>query len=119
MRPDLFKCAVSDVGVYDLPGLFKKGDIQAARYGKTQLNIRLGDNKEKHQDMSPFYNANKLVTPFFMIHGKNDIRAPFEDAERFSKKLDNLGIEHKKLFIEKEGHDLSVEQLIKATLKRL
>ena len=39
-----------------------------------------------------------------MIHGKNDIRAPYDHAVNFSKKLDLLGIEHKTLFIEKEGH---------------
>ena len=27
MEPDVFKCSVSDVGVYDLVNLFKKGDI--------------------------------------------------------------------------------------------
>ena len=30
MRPDLFKCSVSDVGVYHIPNLFKNGDIQAS-----------------------------------------------------------------------------------------
>jgi len=104
MRPDLFKCSVSDVGVYDLPGLFKDGDIQAFRGGQKQLEIRLGTDEERLIEMSPHYNAEKLTVPFFMIHGKNDIRAPYEHAVDFSKKLNRLGIKHKTLFIENEGH---------------
>jgi len=104
MEPDLFKCAASDVGVYSLPGLYTKGDIQSSRGGKAQLDVRLGSDKQRHIEMSPYFNAEKLTVPFFIIHGKNDIRAPFEDAEKFSKKLDSLGINHKKLFVGKEGH---------------
>ena len=104
MRPDLFRCSVSDVGVYDLPGLFSEGDIQAFRGGKKMLELRLGTDKERLKEMSPHYNAEKLTVPFFMIHGKNDIRAPYDHAINFSKKLNQLGIKHKTLFIEKEGH---------------
>ena len=104
MRPDLFKCSVSDVGVYHIPNLFKNGDIQASRGGQKQLEIRLGTDEERHIEMSPHFNAQKLTVPFFMLHGENDIRAPYEDAVKFSKKLNSLGIDHKTLFIEKEGH---------------
>ena len=104
MRPDLFRCSVSDVGVYDLPGLFVDGDIQAFRGGKKQLEIRLGTDEERLREMSPHYNAEKLTVPFFMIHGKNDIRAPYDHAVKFSEKLNQLGIKHETLFIEKEGH---------------
>ncbi|MDP6181657.1 MAG: prolyl oligopeptidase family serine peptidase [SAR86 cluster bacterium] len=104
MRPDLFKCSVSDVGVYHIPNLFKNGDIQASRGGQKQLEIRLGTDEKRHIEMSPHFNAEKLTVPFFMLHGENDIRAPYEDAVKFSKKLNSLGIKHKSLFIEKEGH---------------
>ena len=104
MRPDLFKCAVSDVGVYDVGGLFEEGDMQRARGGKKMLKIRLGDDEERHIEMSPHYNAEKLTVPFFLLHGENDIRAPYVHAVAFSKKLNQLGIEHKATFVENEGH---------------
>jgi len=104
IRPDLFKCSVSDVGVYHIPNLFKDGDIQASRGGQKQLEIRLGTDEKRHIEMSPHYNAEKLTVPFFMIHGKNDIRAPYEHAIAFSKKLNRLGIKHKTKFIGNEGH---------------
>lgn len=109
MRPDLFKCSVSDVGVYDLVNLFNVGDIQDSRGGMAQLAIRLGDDEERLKEMSPHYNAEKLKVPFFMIHGEKDIRAPYEDAVKFSKKLKSIGFEHKTLFIAKEGHGYSDE----------
>jgi dipeptidyl aminopeptidase/acylaminoacyl peptidase len=111
MRPDLFKCAVSDVGVYDLVNLFNTGDIQGSRGGKPQLLKRLGDNEERLREMSPQYNAEKLRVPYFMIHGKNDIRAPYEDAVKFSKTLNKIGFDHKTLFIAKEGHGYSNEKV--------
>ena len=104
MRPDLFKCAGSDVGVYDVGGLFEEGDMQRSRGGKKMLNIRLGNNEERHIEMSPHYNAEKLTVPFFLLHGENDIRAPYVHAVAFSKKLNKLGIEHKATFVENEGH---------------
>ena len=104
MRPDLFKCAVSDVGVYDVGGLFEEGDMQRARGGKEMLKIRVGDDEERHIEMSPHYNAEKLTVPFFMLHGENDIRAPYVHAVAFSKKLNRLGIKHKATFVENEGH---------------
>ena len=109
LRPDLFKCSVSDVGVYDVGNLFNTGDIQGSRGGKPQLIKRLGNDEKRHQEMSPLYNAEKLKVPFFMIHGKNDIRAPYEDAVKFSKKLDEIGFDHKTLFVAKEGHGYSDE----------
>lgn len=111
MRPDLFKCSVSDVGVYNLVNLFKVGDIQDSRGGQAQLAIRLGDDEERHKEMSPHYNAEKLKVPFFMIHGEKDIRAPYEDAVKFSDKLNSIGFDHKTLFIAKEGHGYSDENV--------
>ena len=111
MRPDLFKCSVSDVGVYDLVNLFNTGDIQGSRGGKPQLIKRLGNDQDRLKEMSPHYNAEKLKVPFFMIHGKNDVRAPYEDAVKFSKKLNKIGFDHKTLFIEKEGHGYSNEKV--------
>ena len=61
--------------------------------------------------MSPSYNANKLTTPFFIIHGENDIRAPYEDAVLFSKQLNKLGIDHQTLWIKKEGHGYFDEEV--------
>ena len=111
LRPDLFKCSVSDVGVYDIGNLFNTGDIQNSRGGKAQLVKRLGDDEARHKEMSPQYNAEKLKVPFFMIHGKKDIRAPYKDAVKFSKTLNKIGIKHKTLFFDKEGHGYSDESV--------
>ena len=97
--------------MYDLGNLFNTGDIQNSRGGKAQLVKRLGDDESRHKEMSPQYNAEKLKVPFFMIHGKKDIRAPYKDAVKFSKTLDKFGIKHKTLFIYKEGHGYSDESI--------
>ena len=111
LRPDLFKCSVSDVGVYDVGNLFNTGDIRGYRGGKAQLVKRLGNDEKRHREMSPYYNAEKLKVPFFMIHGENDVRAPFEDAVKFSEKLNKIGFDHKTLFVAKEGHGYYDEEI--------
>ena len=109
MRPALFKCSISNVGVYDLSALYDKGDIGSSRRGEAQLDIRLGTDKKRQKDMSPAFHPRRLQTPFFMIHGEKDNRAPFEEAERFSKILDKNGIKHKTFWIGKEGHGYADE----------
>ena len=46
-----------------------------------------------------------------MIHGENDVRAPFEDAVKFSEKLNKIGFDHKTLFVAKEGHGYYDEEI--------
>ena len=46
MRPDLFKCAVSEAGLYDINAQYKSGDIRWARGGKKFLQATFGDGDE-------------------------------------------------------------------------
>ena len=43
-----------------------------------------------------------------MIHGER-YRAPYEDAVKFSDKLNSIGFDHKTLFMAKEGHGIPMK----------
>jgi len=118
MRPDLFKCAVSEAGLYDINAQYKSGDIRWQRGGKTFLKKTFGDGKGAEL-MSPINYANKLKTPYFLIHGEMDIRTPYKEAVSFMKKLDKYGIEYEKMIIEKETHGFSKEENRIEKLKRV
>ena len=109
MRPDLFKCAVSEAGLYDINAQYKSGDIRWARGGKKFLQATFGDGDEAITQ-SPVNYVNKLKTPFMLIHGGKDIRTPYKEAVTFMKELDKKGIKYEKMIVEKEGHGFSKEE---------
>jgi len=89
--PDLFKCAIGMSGVYDLPLLFERGDIQSRESGMRYLREALGTNMEDLRNRSPVYNAGKIKAAVMLIHGKEDRRAPFEHAKRMRAALRKAG----------------------------
>ena len=118
MRPDLFKCAVSEAGLYDINAQYKSGDIRWARGGKKFLQATFGDGDEAITQ-SPVNYVNKLKTPFMIIHGGKDIRTPYKEAVTFMKELDKRGIEYEKMIVEKEGHGFSKEENRIEKMKRI
>ena len=118
MRPDLFKCAVSEAGLYDINAQYTSGDIRWGRGGKKFLEATFGDGKEA-DTQSPVNYVSKLVTPFMIIHGEKDIRTPYKEAQTFMKALDKVGIKYEKMIIEKETHGFSKEENRIEKLKRI
>jgi len=118
MRPDLFKCAVSEAGLYDINAQYKSGDIRWARGGKKFLQAAFGDGDEAKKQ-SPVNYVDKLKIPFMIIHGGKDIRTPYKEAVTFMKELDRKGITYEKMIVEKEGHGFSEEENRIEKLKRI
>jgi len=118
MRPDLFRCAVSEAGLYDINAQYKSGDIRWARGGKKFLQATFGDGNEAKKQ-SPVNYVEKLKIPFMIIHGGKDIRTPYKEAVTFMKELDKRGITYEKMIVEKEGHGFSEEENRIEKLKRI
>jgi dipeptidyl aminopeptidase/acylaminoacyl peptidase len=104
LAPDLFRCAVGYAGVYDLTIMMSSGDISESRLGKGFVKTVLGTDEEALKRMSPAYNADKLKAKVFLIHGKQDKRAPIEHAERMKEALEKAGAKPAWLVESKEGH---------------
>lgn len=85
--PDLYRCAVGIAGVYDLPLLFKSGDIPKVLSGVNYLKKAVGENKADMEERSPVNNAHRIKVPVFLVHGRLDERAPIEHAHRLRKAL--------------------------------
>jgi len=78
-------------GVYDLPLMFERGDIQDLKSGMQYLNEVLGTDEADLKERSPVYNAGKIKAAVMLIHGKDDERAPFEHARRMRDALEKAG----------------------------
>jgi dipeptidyl aminopeptidase/acylaminoacyl peptidase len=103
-EPQMFRCAVGMAGVYDLPLMFDKGDIQSVRWGVNYLEDVLGRDMEELKRRSPVYNAAKIRAPVLLIHGKDDERAPYEHAVRMRDALVKAGNAPEWLSERLEGH---------------
>lgn len=120
LAPDLFKCTVAYDGVYDLPMMFKKGDITWRSYGPYYLRRVLGTDMADLEDQSPVSHVDKLKSAIYLIQGGSDYRAPPAQVNALKAALDKAGKHYKYLYKANEGHgfyDLNDErQLAKKLL---
>lgn len=103
-EPDLYKCAVGFVGVYDLNLMFEHGDIPKRQTGIDYLQKVLGNDKAQLDAQSPLHNLDKLKAPVFIIHGGADERVPVIHAERLREELTKRNHPFEWMLKEDEGH---------------
>ncbi|MGE5048976.1 MAG: alpha/beta hydrolase family protein [Deltaproteobacteria bacterium] len=104
VAPDLFRCAVGYAGIYDLGLLAKKGDISWGSIGRGYVRTAVGEDDRTLADESPVRQVDRLAARVFLIHGKQDERAPIEHAERLRDALTARGRPPEWLVESKEGH---------------
>lgn len=104
LEPDMFNCAVGVVGVYDLPLMFKEGDIAEQERGQRYLTRVLGTDEAQLKKFSPSYNVDKLKAPVLIVHGGEDRRAPIEQAESLVAALAQANHPYTYELLEYEGH---------------
>tara|TARA_R110000751_G_scaffold280721_2_gene383209 strand:- start:262 stop:2226 length:1965 start_codon:yes stop_codon:yes gene_type:complete len=103
-EPDLYKCAVGFVGVYDLQLMFEEGDISESSSGLNYLESVLPKTKELREAQSPVYNVDKLKAPVFIIQGGQDVRVPEEHAFRLRNALKKRNHPVEWMYKKGEGH---------------
>ena len=103
-EPDLYKCAIGSMGVYDLPMMFKEGDVRTRKSGLSYLRDVLGNDIEDQKRRSPVYNVDKIKANILLIHGAKDERAPIEHAESLKDAFDDINKKYEWLELDDEGH---------------
>lgn len=117
--PDLYRCAVGYVGVYDLGMMFEKGDIQRRDRGISYLKRELSEDEDFLRANSPLHHTDKLELPLFIIHGEEDERVPVEHAEALLEKLEEDEKPVETMIVAKEGHGFYSEKNNKVLYTRL
>ena len=90
-EPDLYRCAVGYVGVYDLAMMFDKGDIPGRRAGINYLKDAIGDDRAELHARSPVHNAHRIKAAVMLVHGGRDQRVPIEQAHSLRRALKAAG----------------------------
>jgi dipeptidyl aminopeptidase/acylaminoacyl peptidase len=102
-EPELYRCASGYIGVYDLPLMHTRGDVQKRRSGETYLREWIGP-AESLRGVSPVNLAGQIKAPVFLAAGGEDQRAPIAHTERMQKALQKAGVPVETLTFKTEGH---------------
>jgi dipeptidyl aminopeptidase/acylaminoacyl peptidase len=103
-EPDLYRCAVGYVGVYDLGMLYTRGDIGQRDSGARFLAEAVGGGRENLNARSPNKLVDRIKTPILLVAGGEDERAPAEHSKVFHTSLQRAGKTSELLIDPDEGH---------------
>ena len=109
-EPDLYKCAIGYVGVYDVDSFTSVGNIPNYRAGAAYLNQVIPEDAATRKAFSPSKQVNKIKANLFLIHGKMDRQAHYKNFEILTKALDGIGKEYKAMVKDKEEHGFVEEE---------
>ncbi|MCO7227088.1 S9 family peptidase [Pleionea sp. CnH1-48] len=103
-EPDLYKCAIAYVGLYDI-NLWKKADTWRSEYGRRFVREAWGiDDPEFVKERSPINHLDKLKAAIFLVHGKDDARVVIDNHDDLAEALDERGYPYESLVKAFEGH---------------
>jgi dipeptidyl aminopeptidase/acylaminoacyl peptidase len=106
LYPDLWAAAVNTVGIVNWETFLKNTSGYRRRQREVEYGM-LDKDLDFLRSISPLAKVDKIKTPLFVIHGKNDPRVPYTEAEQVVKALkDRNAVVEYKLF-DDEGHGIS------------
>lgn len=103
-EPDLYKCVVGFVGVFDLNLMYTDGDIPERASGIRYLEKVIGRDQTDLDAQSPIKQLDRLKAPVFIIHGGEDRRVPIIHANRLREELTKRNHPYEWLVKDQEGH---------------
>jgi dipeptidyl aminopeptidase/acylaminoacyl peptidase len=118
-EPDLYRCAIGYVGVYDLRLMYTRGDIPQSTYGDNYLKMVLGEDESVLWDRSPIAHIDRLKAKVMLIVGGEDRRVPPVQGENLHNALDKAHVQHEWLYQRTEGHGFYDEKNIADLMTRV
>ena len=102
--PDLYKCTIGYVGIYDLEYVYSESDIPNSWGGQAYLQRVLGTDKQVLSEFSPISHASEIKAKVMLIHGSKDRRVPEINSEALAEKLEEVGNAPQYLQYSQAGH---------------
>src|SRR3546814_1428625 len=75
-EPDLYRCSVGYVGVYDLDVQRRDSDTAQSEYGRSYLNLVYPEAVAERHAQSPVYGVDRIKAAIMLVHGAKDERVP-------------------------------------------
>ena len=102
--PDLYKCIVGYVGLYDLELADEHYYVRHYAGGVRANSVELGDDAAELKAYSPVDHADQVKAPAFIIYAGQDKLVVPDNAEEMMKALDKAGKPYEQLYQSAEGH---------------
>ena len=103
-EPDLYRCAVGYAGVSDLPLLFSESDATRLRIGRRFWEDSIGNDPDLLRTQSPVNRLETLRAPVMIVHGEEDLRAPYGQAKALRAALERRKLPYEWLVKANEAH---------------
>src|SRR5690606_37073267 len=104
-EPDLYRCSVGYVGVYDLDVQRRSSDTAQFESGRSYLNTVLPDSAAERHAQSPVYGVDKIKSSIMLVHGAKDERVPIKNMYELIDKMAAVGKKPELVVVEKkEAH---------------
>ena len=103
-EPDLYKCAIGYVGVYDLALMYRRGDIPQSTSGKNYLKRVLGTDPDALGRRSPINQLDRLKAKVMLVVGGKDSRVPPIQGSNLHMALLKRNIAHEWMDKPNEAH---------------
>lgn len=111
-RPDLYACAVSYAGFYNLLS-YVEGVPEYFKPYQMMLFEMMGNPREDSLNMrqnSPYYQTSKIIKPVFIYHGKYDPRVSYRETNRMVGNIRRNNIEVEYMLVNNEGRGMKKEE---------
>ncbi|HEY0660118.1 MAG TPA: prolyl oligopeptidase family serine peptidase [Lysobacter sp.] len=101
-EPDLYRCAVGYVGVYDLEAMHRDNS-RIARWARNWSNDWIGE-RDDLAPRSPTSLADRIKVPVLLAAGGKDERAPIAHSKKMERALRAAKVPVETVYFDTEGH---------------
>ena len=102
-HPELYRCAVTAFGVYDLNKMKRDAWFADNQVLENYIERYIGDRKIR-KAQSPSSSISMLKSELLVVHGLEDTIVPVDHARNLIDDLERHGIPHVAMLVEGEGH---------------
>jgi dipeptidyl aminopeptidase/acylaminoacyl peptidase len=104
-EPDLYRCSVGYVGVYDLDVQRRDSDTAQYEYGRSYLGLVYPESAGERQLQSPVYGVDRIKSAVMLVHGAKDERVPIKHMHELVDRMAAVGKKPEQVVVEKkEAH---------------
>lgn len=118
-EPDLYRCAIGYVGVYDMRSLYKHDAARNAKAVTSLLADTWGNDPETLAASSPINHLDRLKAHVMLIVGGQDDRVPAEQGRAMHAAMNSRGIAHEWIYKPEEGHGFYDEKNVAELFQRI
>lgn len=103
-EPNVYRCVVGYVGVYDLDVQYD-ADFAGQKAGRNYLRDVYPESRDERRAQSPLYGVDRIQAPVMLVHGAKDVRVPIKNLHLLIDAMEKVGKPPELVVIEKkEAH---------------